>query len=111
MTRRKIVTIDACRGCSYAALGRGALISLMPRAVVPVLRALVESEKDLCSADLAESTGLPPATVRYALRKLRPAGCVGTNVSVDLRLRYYRITDLGRSVLSILGGDPDGGAA
>jgi DNA-binding transcriptional ArsR family regulator len=87
---------------------REALLSLMPTGIVPVLRALATSEDGLCVPDLTERTGLPPATIRYALRKLRAAKCIGIpyETYVDGRRRFYRILGRGMAVLvSLEGGD------
>lgn len=87
---------------------RAALIYLMPRAVFPILSALSAGPMD--ATDIALKSALSRSIVQYALRKLPLSGLVTPphyHAHLDGRKRLYYITDLGRAVLSILGGDPD----
>jgi len=82
-----------------------ALISLMPRGIVPVLSALAEADRG--ASDLARVTGVPVHVVRHTLKVLRSAGLIYPpyrNARLDGRKSLRRITDRGLTVLSILRG-------
>jgi len=67
-----------------------ALLDLSPSAKL-VAKAL-EYEGESTQADLAESTLLPPRTVRYAIDQLEEADLVGSRISlVDARQRIYSL--------------------
>lgn len=87
---------------------RGALLSLMPRAVLPVLRALSSGPLagvEMDQAILSSRSDLTPSSIRYARRVLSEAGSI-SRARVDLRgdgrKRIYFISDRGRAVLAFL---------
>jgi DNA-binding PadR family transcriptional regulator len=87
-----------------------ALTVIMPRSIMPVLRAL--SVGPLCVADLDQVVlsgrpDLTPSSIRYALRMLSEAGLITrprADLRIDGRKKITEITDLGRAVLAFLEG-------
>ena len=67
-----------------------ALLDLSPSA--KLIAKTLEYEGESTQSDLAESTLLPPRTVRYALDQLEEAGIVSSKISfVDARKRIYAL--------------------
>lgn len=67
-----------------------ALLDLSPSA--KLIAKTLEYEGESTQSDLAESTLLPPRTVRYALDKLEEAGMVSSRISfVDARKHIYTL--------------------
>ena len=67
-----------------------ALLDLSPSA--KLIAKTLEYEGESTQSDLAESTLLPPRTVRYALDKLEEAEMVSSRISfADARKRIYTL--------------------
>jgi len=67
-----------------------ALLDLSPSA--KLIAKTLEYEGERTQSDLAESTLLPPRTVRYALDKLEEAEMVSSRISfADARKRIYTL--------------------